>query len=670
MSDLSLRVHPSIGFARVGNSSEYYLAPETTAGITPPGGAKVSGGLPIKRGTLDTPITSDDLRDNTGALRRQAARFRIYAYSTKKGGDSYPNGGGVEVVIGSKVGGKVVKDIVWTVHLANKKANGYRQETDLSVDQSLLSFYKDGGNPGLRNQQVGEDPHNPARIRMLTIDAGPRVVRGSAAEQVAFNRATPAAFADEHGAVHALHLYPKSYPADHFPKLSEPHGPLDTLGEMETDDEGRLIVAGGYGRAVAWAQPDGEYYGLPVFVDNDGWFDDTSDGPVDAVIVFEDGSTQTVAGAWVVTADPAFAPQTLNIVPLWDDMFDSWIRNMGLRPDVYDNGYREDFKPNFREHIHPIFRATQLQTWNTNLPSYAIDAHNAVGDISEDDDPGSTIMAGLTFVRNPKRGNAESQLGAPLMPLALGDAGQSFLSLSLTQYFFLEQWNAGKFTKGERDRLGPGERLDKVSLMNCLGGRFTPGIEFSFIIRLPDLYKDDWRTNGGGPFRIAGKPLDYRSCNPTQPFLTVGFLPLQTGQNSVEPGDICKFMAVPWQTDYNSCAIHTTEPNIDLTLYWSWPAERPVAVYRAEDVKNGKLGEQRYSVRGDGTTNPNPALMGRFQDSSHMLEKWSQIGIIIQGTAIGDGTEYSFDQFLEVESRLDEPAIKSWPMNATHQEPA
>ena len=50
-----------------------------------------------------------------------------------------------------------------------------------------------------------------------------------------------------------------------------------------------------------------------------------------------------------------------------------------------------------------------------------------------------------------------------------------------------------------------------------------------------------------------------------------------TGVNLVEPGDMTKFMSVPWHTDYNSCATHPTSPTIphNTTLYWSWPAQRP-----------------------------------------------------------------------------------------------
>ena len=55
------RVHPGIGIARLGNStSDYYIGPEV------PGYA---------------PQTEDgQFKDKEGRIRRQAVRFRIYAY--------------------------------------------------------------------------------------------------------------------------------------------------------------------------------------------------------------------------------------------------------------------------------------------------------------------------------------------------------------------------------------------------------------------------------------------------------------------------------------------------------------------------------------------------------------------------------------------------------------
>ncbi len=68
-------------------------------------------------------------------------------------------------------------------------------------------------------------------------------------------------------------------------------GPSDEievkLGDLKTDEQGRLIVLGGHGVAGSWmASPL-----PPAAVQNPEWFDDTSDGPVQATIVITDGQT-------------------------------------------------------------------------------------------------------------------------------------------------------------------------------------------------------------------------------------------------------------------------------------------------------------------------------------------------------------------------------------------
>ena len=76
----AFRIHPAIGVARVGNSEEFYLAPETMAGRPAPGDGSLTGGLPIRPGTESETIRSGEVRDQFGGLKRQGARFRIFAY--------------------------------------------------------------------------------------------------------------------------------------------------------------------------------------------------------------------------------------------------------------------------------------------------------------------------------------------------------------------------------------------------------------------------------------------------------------------------------------------------------------------------------------------------------------------------------------------------------------
>ncbi|WP_241299822.1 LodA/GoxA family CTQ-dependent oxidase [Burkholderia stabilis] len=676
------RIHPAFGIARVGTSDEFYLGPETMAGLpidpsVDVGNPNVTGGLPIKAGTESQVISSDDLRDRGGRMKRQAARFRIYHYAAGDGSEErYPNGGGTEVSIGSVIGGRTVRDIVWTVHLANKKANAYMLNDELG-----LAVYEkaNASHLNLRNAAEGEDPDNAARLKKLVIDAGPRAIRGTSHGSVRFDKATIATYVAEHGTIQSMPHYPKTFPDDSFSQLYTPTGMIETLGELRTDDQGRLLVLPAWGRACGWLRPDGTPFpliggliapGEYGDVNADGWFDDTADGPVSATLVFDDDSTASVVPAWVISTDPGYAPQTLNVTSLWDDMFDTWVRRMDLMPEIFDHRFNRDYRPRFDDHLLPIFRAPALQRWNTNLPARAIAAHDAVGAIRAQDDPRETIMTGLAYVRNPNVPE-QSNLGAPLMPLSMGDAGKAFMSVSLTQYFFLQQWNDGKFERGEHLKLGPGEALDRTVMVNCLGGRFAPGIEMTFIVRDPAIYQQDWQTSGAGPFRLRARTLDYSTVQASLPFLTVGYVPLHPGPDGLrsaplEPGDVSKFMAVPWQTDYNACATHNSAPNPtnSTALYWSWPSQRPVAVHAAADVHDGKPGPQRYSIRGPGTATDDLGNAGRYQDLLDIVKHWHRIGFVIQGSAIAGDTRYSPELYLEVASQLDDPPIDPWPMNS------
>ncbi|PWC39417.1 LodA/GoxA family CTQ-dependent oxidase [Azospirillum sp. TSO35-2] len=688
MSSSIFRVHPAVGIARVGNSPEYYLAPETAAG-EPVGSDGLMGGLPIKAGTEDTGITDADFRDADQKVKRQAARFRIYQYPADSAA-AYPNGQGTEVTLNSMVDGKRVVDIVWTVHLANKKLNNY------AINDFGLDGYTPPALPAIRNQNYSNTPNDlndPTRRTELVIDPGPRAVSAArmAGAPVAFDAATPATCADANGEIVPVPAYPKSFPADHH-ALYEPLGPLDSLGDVVVEPEtGRLIVAGGFGK-TAGVLTDGNPPPLNEATENGLWFDDTSDGPVDAVLVLRDEATGAysrlaVHGAWVVTGDPGYAPQTRNVVSAWDDVFDVWVRSLNLLPALYDGGgFNTGYRPSFSDDVLPIFHAAMLQRWNTNLPQGAIKAHTMIGSIKPTDDPTMKIPDLTRLIRNPNGSAEEIQTGSPLMPLSLGDMQKSFLTVSQTQYFFLTQWHAKAYQPGPGPALGPGERLDYVSLANCLGGRYSPGIEVSFPVRDTHLYATDWRTSGCGPFRINAKPLDYATAVADRPFLTAGYTPQRDAM--VEPGDVSKFMSVPWHTDYNSCAVHLPDPNPNLptggtnpdgtptsypnnTLFWSWPAERPVQVHPARlcrydaDAGTWTLGGQTFSVRGDGTATDYPANAGRYQSYSDYVKNWHRVGFVIQGTQIasGDKPSYGPDLFLEVQSLFTEdgPLVQPWP---------
>ncbi|WP_205728592.1 LodA/GoxA family CTQ-dependent oxidase, partial [Flavobacterium sp. J27] len=131
----TFKIHPSIGIARLGNSDQFYIAPEQP------------GALPIvcdasgkeKQDTNGNPVRVSSFKDDNdlSKIKKQAARFRVFAYADE--GDSE----GKEIQVGGKynfiyqtavtaprIVEGTVTDIDWTVHLANKKASWYEfQET-------------------------------------------------------------------------------------------------------------------------------------------------------------------------------------------------------------------------------------------------------------------------------------------------------------------------------------------------------------------------------------------------------------------------------------------------------------------------------------------------------------------------------------------------------------
>lgn len=667
------RIHPTINLARVGTSDEYYLSPETSAGLPLPH-TTTTGGLPIKPGTESEFIDSGDLRDANGALKRQAARFRLFAYDID-GPDSYPNGGGTEIVPGPLPDGRVLQEIIWTVHLANKKAAAFCVVPSKGVDAFANGKLPQLRNPG--NYGLTGEVDDKVRLHQLMIDPGPRAIASSSTQPVVFNATSPASYGDGDKIIQLLD-YPQVFPSTTNSQLYEPSGPLDSLGELRVDKKGRLLVLPAKGRTAAQI----DEYNVPIPLTGDlnnvGWFDDQADGPVSATLVFADGTTEEAFGAWVVCCDPSYAPQIRNVVSIWDDVYDTFVRELDLQPDLYNCSTQEfdpGFKPAFDSMVLPVFRASTLQKWTANLPDIALKAHDAVDGITAGDDPDKTIMAGLNFIRNPNI-PGETNVSVPLMPLSVGDAGKAFLTVTKTQYFFLEQWSRKKFTPGGI-ALGPGEQLDYASLSNCLGGRYVPGIEMSYPVRQADIYITDWRDSGSGPFRVKHQKLDYEKAQKQEPFLTGGWIPLHNMNDGLQPGDLSKFMAVPWQTDYNSCSIHQTSINTDgvntststpTMLYWSWPSQRPDAVYIADDVINGVLPPQQWSIRGAGTYSDNPATAATFQDPLQAVTQWDRIGVILQGTAI-PGHEDIPEYYLEAKSRLQVPGIPTnpvlaWPFNA------
>ena len=98
----SIRIHPGIGIARLGNSDEFYIGPEAPGVVADPGG---SNGPGPSGGTY---------RDGEARLKRQAQRFRVYAYDADD-----------KVVAELSSDSDLVQSVRWRVHVRNMKAANY-----------------------------------------------------------------------------------------------------------------------------------------------------------------------------------------------------------------------------------------------------------------------------------------------------------------------------------------------------------------------------------------------------------------------------------------------------------------------------------------------------------------------------------------------------------------
>jgi hypothetical protein len=597
MSGVAYEICPAIGIARVGNAPEaFYIGPEQ------------AGGLPILPDEPAAPFGAGDFRDSEGRLRRQAARFRIFRRATGAAAE--------EVTLETAD----VVEIRWTVHLANKKASWYRFLT-------LQGEHGYGPNHPLRNAERRSIEDR----RQLVIDPGPRSIAGrsagSASAPIEFSRAT----------------VPAGYKGGSFPPTTLKPYAIETLGALRTDSSGRLLVLGGFGHSGTFHEP-------PVLTDyanNDGWWDDISDGSVQATVRLRSGETVEAKSAWVLVAPPAYAPQICNLVSLYDTMFDTAVRHLGARPDIFENALWKTgsggYRPRFETDVKPIFERVAAYPWVTPIP---VKPHSF--DYAKLAEPGPSA-AGLrqfflSIMRGPGQQNMiDSQVpGVSMMPLLTGDdaihaeqdtgallATSKYLRLTDTQYFFLQQWAAGHFDAGGwTPKPDPGQALTRAVLENCVGGALGPGIETTWVARDPAIYAE--------PFRI-------RPRFPTPDPLSLG----SDVTAGVEPGDLTCRMALPWQADFNECSTQKIQGRV----MWWWPAQRPASVHLSSERTTSEartpasvLGPQVPWIGSD--DDPTARNYFQFADNMEMLRKWDQLGFVLD---VGDSGN---PRFVEVARTL------------------
>lgn len=517
-------IHPAVGIARIGDSaSGCFIGPEV---VDP------------------SPEQPEYYRDPAGALKRQAARFRIYGYNA---------GGGVVRELTADNA-----DIQWTVHLANKKAQWYQFQAALDIPEAAAMSVP------LRNAKVADRA-------TLAIDPGPRSISGKSISGGADHR----------------------FDTGMFKTTVVP------LGEIRTDDAGRLLVLGGTGKSASPSD-------APVFNPADGdsfnnaddWYDDTSDGPVTATVLIS-GEPVPVEAAWVVVTPPNYAPNIISWRTLYDLLSDVYVQ-CGQMTIPQQISFANDILPMLR-------RLSNLQWVNKGFATLYgkgcpmdFDNDEFIAKLSKKPDPvektdpyGELRQVVYNSFRPPQPTVNEPVVWPHVWPWIYGDAFGSFpsdgpgnmLTMTALQAVLLSRWVEGNFDDDwpaaapatSLDQVPLGEQpamLDKSALHFCLADTFHPGCEMTWPVRHASMYTSPFRIRQ----RPAGQPEpDYGKTLNQQIALQVDGPLYAQG-----PGDITRWMALPWQGDTAFCR-SGYNPEYDPYVPTFWAARVPNQVLTEED---------------------------------------------------------------------------------------
>ena len=379
-----------------------------------------------------------------------------------------------------------VAKIKWSVHLANTKA-------------SAPEFPPGRGS--------SRNPGTPAGD--LNIDAGPQDISGE---------------------------------KSHVKLSGQFKGTAVDLGDLHTDQEGRLIVLGGKGDSKS--VPDGAR--LVNFANNPNWFDDVSDGPVHAKVQFRNEEPIPCDPAWVVVSPPSYAPAINHVTTLWDQAL-----NVAVNIEA---SLRARLSPvSFTRDIYPILKRTVFLQWVSKSANIGHGPRKRGNFLAPSKFRAlSNNTAAKRLIRQRVYNELRRPGGQGDMPkLNPGLDPSNPMSkippqLTVLQLELMDEWRIGQFDADwpglepmppTFDHIPTADQpaaLDKAALDACIGGPFFPGIEAGFMMATSDTYR--------APFRID--------------------------HHNYGAGSITSGLACPWQADFEACK----------TLWW--PAQRPNWVIR------------------------------------------------------------------------------------------
>lgn len=657
-----IRIHPGIGIARLGSSDEFFIGPEAPGIAVDPGG---KGGPGPNGGTY---------RDGNSRLKRQAQRYRVYAYDADD-----------KVVAEFTSDSELVKSMRWRVHVRNMKAANYAFQGAYLFDPDKLR------NPSI---QPGKKPIERDK---LTIDPGVHTIASGQTEPVVMKGDVFTGI--EKGTLPGQLRFEGFMPKDPSKEVEVTYKAARgiELGQLRLDSKDRLLFIPAPGKAesvttpkVALSNPS-ETHNPPNGPENGtnpltnqfayfnvpGWWDDTCGGEVDVTVTLKDGTILSTrdnvtsaadegtrnphAGAWIVTAPPKFSPYMYHVVSILDRVYEAF-------PEAYPHAGK---KTNFYRDVYPIFASAVNYGW------VSVQASGVTGgskDIAHGPkQPGNLLTAEYmaAFTDPNDKGKASRQMVYSLMRYAAGKRGRivdtllpapperptswkskefegpvedfkmpklwgtggkpeqnkqlgnnmpdQYLSLTDWQLKHLKEWADGNFEVGVLQKPVPLEQLpladqphalDSSALEPTIGGGWHPGIEFPYLIIYREKFAEAFRVN-----------------------------------KDIEPGSVAAYMSSPWQGDFWSC-----------NVAW-WPTQRPDIVFEY-DSKNQTRTYREWFRGYDAKGEPLSSTDGYNQ----MAYAWSKLGMVLpikaeNGEFVQDNGEIVFIEY-ERDKALDRPPAK------------
>ncbi|CAL2084807.1 conserved protein of unknown function [Tenacibaculum sp. 190524A05c] len=660
---MKLRIYPSIGIARLGN------------------------GPTNKKDVVFTPevpwanLYEENLEfhTNDGALKKQAQRFYIY--------ECDDNGKPIRKIDPSSC------DIQWTVEVANKKPFWYdfNNSLDLSVntDNHNLSpnFFTKNIAPGISTSRRNPNVLNEQLINNKDYDYRQELVNSPSPTTINSTNTSPVKLGGK---------FPFPLKGETDSKIAAAMN-LDArdvnLGAVEYD-EGSLIFYPGDGISAALIPSDLN----TDFADNSNWYDDICDGKITAKVTMN-GNTYELndadSAAWVATAPPDYAPQIQPLSTMYDLICgiasEDFTTDFSLIFPVLYRLYRmqwvnlSDFlAPSFRETIDELTPEEFKALYSNSKAAQPV--RNKIFNLFRDplyNYTNEPIIPSKSKTDITNIGSGTQELKYPFYPgdgINYPGSPAQWFAIPPVLYHELKKWKDGNFSSLEgdftnMDELGkhyqnqyleaaqdPAKSallMTRAVLETLYGGGFHPGVELTWPMRHAQMYAENSLayadiTPGNSFFGLREIRVAAASKEEKEKIFYNDF-GFQMNSDDVKasmndgdakswlwkstPGDLTKWMGIPWQSDAGSCQKVFLDSQYPIPAWWA--ANLPVDVLTEESLvamRNTELKSETiqyvYANRLPWLMTTDTGYVGYHAEGGYMnglinmVYKWKNVGVV------------------------------------------